>query len=343
MKKTILASTLLLSLAFTTIPAHAATFVDTPDNHKYFNSIEYLANNQIVQGTGNGNFQPDRYVTIHELAIMIRNAFAPEARNSGALPYCFHREWMPMYIATKDPNSPITRGDAYDMLSRVEGISVYPENGIYVLNTDYLRTMKVLGLAEETANTEEFITRGEAAYLIHSLKEYDYKTPLQGIFEGMNVKHETSQNLGNYERVIRELPDTIINAFKNDNWTLVFDKSEILKLNEENDILANAWTSYEEKSIYLYNIASIDHEFGHFFHYLIGFPIEFERLYNEEAGAFNEVYNDSGYNEHEYFASYFAALMAYTNNPEKMKELESLTPKTFNYFRNLDELKKIFE
>lgn len=343
MKKMLLGTTVVLTLALTSTPAFAATFTDAPETHKNYASIEYLAENKIVQGTGNGHFQPDRNITINELAIMIQNAFAPETKPSGPLPICFSKGWLPMYIAVKDPQSPITKGDAYTILTIVEGINVYSADGkINNLYSDYLRAMQEVGLATETDNVDDYLTRGEAAYLIHQLKEYQFQTASPELFKGMNIIQSNGQNLGMYQSVINNLPPKVLEAFKDNNWTLVIDQGEVLKLNEKNNLFANAWTSYSDKAIYVQNIASVTHEFGHFVHELVNFDTIIDSLYNLERDVFNAHYDENSYNTHEYFANYFEVLIS-CKNRNTLDELKELTPRTFEYFSNLDIMKGYFE
>ena len=328
-----------LSLAFLfPTSVEAATFTDTPENHIYYESVEFLAENKIVNGNGNGIFAPDRFVTLNEFSIMLKNAFVPERMSAGPIPICFSMDWIPMYIVVKDPNAPLTKGEIYNIVSRVEGINVYSStnSGPVILESDYLRAMQEVGLATENEDVNDYMTRAQASFIIHQMITKDIQTARPDTMTDINIELETTHNLGAYQYALSTIPEKVLNEFKNRDWTLIIGQKDIFRLNKENDLFANAWTSYVDKKIYVKDIASLTHEFGHFVHSLINFDSRITYLYKIEGEQFNEKYNNVGYNVHEYFAEYFSKFIAYRNDEKKSNELKDIAPKTFEYFFNLD-------
>ena len=76
------------------------------------------------------------------------------------------------------------------------------------------------------------------------------------------------------------------------------------------------------------------HEFGHFVHYILGFPDEVEQLYADEAKAAATFLRDYAMtNSREYFADYFVHWIISYDNSQKKTQMQQLTPQTYFYFK----------
>lgn len=64
-----------LVFAFLSLPAFAASFPDVPEDHVNFDAIEYLDNNDVLNGYEDGTFGPNNLVNRAEAAKIIVNAF----------------------------------------------------------------------------------------------------------------------------------------------------------------------------------------------------------------------------------------------------------------------------
>ena len=71
-KLTVCCTAFLLALSLT-VPALAASgaFQDVPETADCYESVMYLAEHEITQGTGNGCFSPDAPVTVRQWAVML--------------------------------------------------------------------------------------------------------------------------------------------------------------------------------------------------------------------------------------------------------------------------------
>jgi len=347
MKKSFLVlSFLVLSLIFS-VSVSASTFTDVPETHQYYESIEYLAENNVVHGSGKGIFAPDRFITLNEVSIILRNAFAPEMKAYGPIPVCLSKDWIPLYIAIKDLNSTLTKGELYNVISKTEGINVYAslnrEFSNSILESDYLKAMQEVGLATEKDETNEYMTRGQFSFIIHQMMINNIQTQTPEDMKLINIEIDSTQNLGAYRYELSKIPKSILEEFSLRDWTLSIGIINVLKLNQENNLSASAWTNYVDKKIYIKDTSSLAHEFGHFVYMTINFDSYVNYLYSLEGEAFQSVYGKYSYNKHEYFAEYFKELINSQNNKHKMEELKKVTPKTFNYFNNLYILQEIFE
>lgn len=336
---TALATTLLSSLAINSYAAEKDYFTDVPSTHQYYESIQFLAENKIVQGVGGGIFQPDRNITLHEFAILLRNSFAPSEMVAGALPVCFVKNWIPMYIVSKNPSETLIRGDIYTVVSRVEGINVYSESGPGIRYSDYVRTMQELGLANEGVSESDFMTRGEAADIIQKLLNNEYQTTMPDSLKEIKIESTKTQNIGMYQSALDSIPDAVLKKFNETGWKLVIDDKEVYRLNDENKIMAHAWTDYSARTIFIKSIGPVMHEFGHF----IDWYAEFPEMDMSEAEIFESKFNYNCHNRYEYFASYFAHLMRVKDDMTEMNYLKANTPHTFECFARNVLLKDIIK
>ena len=68
--------TLVLALILPTAASAACTgFDDVPETADCYESVMYLAEHEITQGTGNGCFSPDAPVTMRQWAVMLCRAY----------------------------------------------------------------------------------------------------------------------------------------------------------------------------------------------------------------------------------------------------------------------------
>ncbi|MDD7000844.1 MAG: S-layer homology domain-containing protein, partial [Oscillibacter sp.] len=82
-KLTVCCTAFLLALSLT-VPALAASsaFQDVPETADCYESVMYLAEHEITQGTGNGCFSPDAPVTTSQWAVMLCRAYGVETKGN---------------------------------------------------------------------------------------------------------------------------------------------------------------------------------------------------------------------------------------------------------------------
>lgn len=75
--------TLVLVLILPTAASAACTrFDDVPESADCYESVMYLAEHEITQGTGNGCFSPDAPVTVRQWAMMLCRAYDVKVEGS---------------------------------------------------------------------------------------------------------------------------------------------------------------------------------------------------------------------------------------------------------------------
>ena len=75
--------TLVLALILPTAASAACTgFDDVPETADCYESVMYLAEHEITQGTGNGCFSPDAPVTMRQWAVMLCRAYEVKVEGS---------------------------------------------------------------------------------------------------------------------------------------------------------------------------------------------------------------------------------------------------------------------
>ena len=68
--------------AFLALPVHAASYPDVAKDHLNFNAIEYLDDQEIINGYTDGTFGPDNSVTRAEAMKIILNALGIQVENN---------------------------------------------------------------------------------------------------------------------------------------------------------------------------------------------------------------------------------------------------------------------
>ena len=75
--------TLVLALILPAAASAACTgFDDVPESADCYESVMYLAEHEITQGTGNGCFSPDAPVTVRQWAMMLCRAYEVKVEGS---------------------------------------------------------------------------------------------------------------------------------------------------------------------------------------------------------------------------------------------------------------------
>ena len=75
--------TLVLAVILPTAASAACTgFDDLPETADCYESVMYLAEHEITQGTGNGCFSPDAPVTVRQWAVMLCRAYEVKVEGS---------------------------------------------------------------------------------------------------------------------------------------------------------------------------------------------------------------------------------------------------------------------
>ncbi|MCH4826809.1 S-layer homology domain-containing protein [Planococcus halocryophilus] len=193
MKNPLILTSTLLALSLLASPALAAS--DLPENHRFYDEIDYLVGKKVISGYEDGTMQPDRVVTRAEAAIMIgklkgldgtqrTTKFSDVSKSSKASGYIASAQKAGYLSGYPDdtfhPDDAITRGDMAIVLSNVFTTPFSSEIGF----TDISRNMKAFepinkmvnyniaaGYPDRTYRPLTDVTRGQfSAFLARGLE-----------------------------------------------------------------------------------------------------------------------------------------------------------------------------
>jgi rare lipoprotein A (peptidoglycan hydrolase)/uncharacterized protein YkwD len=103
----------LFATLFIAIPQTQAVFTDVTSDHPYFEAINTLQENGIVQGYEDGSFQPNKYVNRAEalkIILLGSDILVPEIQQQAIFPDVSYDTWYAKYVA-KAKNLNIVSGD----------------------------------------------------------------------------------------------------------------------------------------------------------------------------------------------------------------------------------------
>lgn len=249
--------TLVLSLLLT-VPAFAShpQFLDVPNHSAYAEAVAYLADQGIMNGTGNGCIQPDAQITVGQWAAMLCRAFGmPEMDSTWAVKsvqQAYHAGWLNV-TALQAPNDKVCRAVLYESAFAAATIPVYDASlydGVKLMPYDnILRVGTELGLCAADASPLELVTRAEAAQLLHALltQELTVDTPPIPI----PLQNNMGINLNSYLLELRRVPTPILEAFSTEGWTLLLDTNYLADLGKKLGVSCIGATCCGEQRIYL--------------------------------------------------------------------------------------------
>ena len=173
--------TFVLALILPTVASAASTgFDDVPESADCYESVIYLAECEITQGTGNGCFSPDAPVTVRQWAVMLCRAYEVKVEGSSwgdlsqsAVEQSYRRGWL-NETALSEPNTQLCRGALLKSAFAAAKIPIY-DGALYaggVSQSDYencIRIGKDLRLCDEADTADEIVTRRDAAVLLHAI------------------------------------------------------------------------------------------------------------------------------------------------------------------------------
>ena len=336
--------TLVLALILSTAASAACTgFDDVPETADCYESVMYLAEHEITQGTGNGCFSPDAPVTTSQWAVMLCRAYGVETKGNSwselsqnAVEQSCRKGWL-NETALSAPNIQLCRGALLKSAFAAAKIPVY-DSVLYdggVSLPDYencIRIGKELQLCGEANTANEIVTRRDAAMLLHAIltRTFTVEAPAAPV----TLVNASGVNANEFLLELRKVPKPILDAFNAAGWTYRIDFDYIGGLSDQLNVNCIGATNYSQKTIYISEANATLHEFGHFLDGQLGFPAEHERLYLAEAQ--NSGLRDyAKTNAREYFADCFDYYITYGSNPEILERLRTNAPQTCTYFEEL--------
>ena len=336
--------TLVLALILPTAAFAAYTgFDDVPETADCYESVMYLAEHEITQGTGNGCFSPDAPVTVRQWAVMLCRAYEVKVEGSSwgdlsqsAVEQSYRRGWL-NETALSEPNTQLCRGALLKSAFAAAKIPVY-DGALYVggvSQSDYencIRIGKELQLCGEANTANEIVTRRDAAMLLHAIltRAFTVEAPPAPVA----LVNAAGVNINDYLLALRQVPEPVLATFKVAGWIYRIDFDYISELSKQLDMSCIGATNYSQKTIYISEASATLHEFGHFLDWTLGIPAEHEQLYLAEAQ--NSGLRDyAKTNAREYFADCFAYWVKYAGNTNAISLLQECAPMTYRYMEDL--------
>ena len=336
--------TLVLAVILSTAASAACTgFDDVPETADCFESVMYLAEHEITQGTGNGCFSPDAPVTVRQWAVMLCRAYEVKVEGSSwgdlsqsAVEQSYRRGWL-NETALSEPNTQLCRGALLKSAFAAAKIPVY-DGALYVggvSQSDYencIRIGKELRLCDEADTADEIVTRRDAAMLLHAIltRAFTVTAPAAPV----TLVNAAGVNINDYLLALRQVPEPVLATFNAAGWTYCIDFDYMGGLSKKLNMSCIGATNYSRKTIYISEAGATLHEFGHFLDGQMGFPSEHERLYLVEAQ--NSGLRDyAKTNAREYFADCFAYWVKYAGNTNAISLLQECAPMTYRYMEDL--------
>ena len=336
--------TLVLALILPTAAFAAYTgFDDVPETADCYESVMYLAEHEITQGTGNGCFSPDAPVTVRQWAVMLCRAYEVKVEGSSwgdlsqsAVEQSYRRGWL-NETALSEPNTQLCRGALLKSAFAAAKIPVY-DGALYVggvSQSDYencIRIGKELQLCGEANTANEIVTRRDAAMLLHAIltRAFTVEAPPAPVA----LVNAAGVNINDYLVALRQVPEPMLAAFNVAGWTYRVDFDYISELSKQLNMSCIGATNYSQKTLYIAEASATLHEFGHFLDWTRGFPAEHEQLFRAEAAA-APLRDYAKTNAREYFADCFAYWVKYAGNTNAISLLQECAPMTYRYMEDL--------
>ena len=344
-RRTALAVCILVLALILPIAASAACagFDDVPETANCYESVMYLAECEIADGTGNDCFSPEQLITVEQWAVMLCRAYGVETIGDSwqdvgrsSVVKAYRQGWL-NETALSAPNIQLCRGALLKSAFATAKIPVYDSvlyaGGVSLPDHENcIRIGKELQLCGEEDDANEIVTRRDAAMLLHAIltRAFAVTAPAAPV----TLVNAAGVNINDYLLALRQVPEPVLAAFNAAGWTYRIDFDYISELSKQLNMSCIGATNYSQKTIYLSEASATLHEFGHFLDWTLGIPAEHEQLYLAEAQ--NSGLRDyAKTNAREYFADCFAYWVKYAGNTNAISLLQECTPMTYRYMEDL--------
>ena len=318
-------------------------FRDVSPSHIWYDGIMTGVERGIVKGCTNGDFNPDRPVTVTELAIMFCRAFAKEIpEGMDPVTYCVQKSWLTTN-SLFDLQSKFESSIFYERLFSAAGIFLYPAELYANARTDIPNAVRVameFGIFDERTPVRSFITRGAAVSKIVEMQDNTKQQALPDIYKVLNITEETPGLYGSAMVNLYDIPKNILTRFSEMGWRIEFGTSALTAYNTVHHTTGVAMTSFDKKTIYIVDGKSVSHEFGHFLMYITpGADAAFSDIFKAEGKSGGRLLGSYAQtSKYEYFAEMFAYWLKYRDKETDMKKLIDKAPLTYAYFKNLEDV-----
>ena len=345
---------LALMLALTVSACAECNFSDVPESHVYYDAIEYVLEKNISNGTADGRFLPDENISVKALCTFCVRAFLPDITRSGRsdVEILADMNVLPAKYRESQLGS-ISFEDGLLIIGRAAGVlpvtdlELYSSRDVFAYVRDVGQELGVLAIRDKIST--ENMTRGEAAYVIHSLTRWLESDEIRDLdrVEKYGFGYIDITAVEKYEHLIPELSASLLNVpfatlqvFHDEGYRVCADDTRIEQYGKEHNMgTVVALFSKSNKTIWTKVGHSLPHEMGHFTQSVImNDKASIDACYAAEKNNLKDSLSSyAGTNSQEYFAEFYGVYVSNSENPEVLAELASAMPKTFNYFEKLNE------
>lgn len=310
--------------------AYEAPFDDIDESSPYYDAVLWAHEENIAKGKSNNIFDADADVSPTEFAIFLGRAVTGDDN-------LVAEEYIERLIDAgifKRANLPSTQGDAVTVeyaakhIFAAYGVSVYKEKLYYYfegVHDSAAKTAVEFGLLDADIDAKSPISRGQVVSMLYRLARYTNAnaTEFDDIFI---VEDKNAEDLPLCYLALEQIPKAVLDAFRDDGWTLRFDTKYIDTYNEKNDTNIVGLTNNATRRIYIAESKAVVHEFGHFVQ--IRYGLDATALYEAEATKLASLTGDyCKKNSREFFAEAFAAYLS----PTKNEALRKIAPQTYAF------------
>ncbi len=259
-RRTVLAVCILVLALILPAAASAACtgFDDVPETADCYESVMYLAEHEITQGTGNGCFSPDAPVTVRQWVMMLCRAYDVKIEGSSwgdlsqsAVEQSYRKGWL-NETALSALRSPMCRSVLVESAFAAADVPVYDytlyEGGTSLSTADnILRAGRELGLCSDDADTNALVTRGEAAIILHAVLTQSFRIEEPPV--PVTLVNAAGVNVNDFLLELRKVPEQILDAFNATGWTYRIDFDYISELSKQLNMSCIGATNYSQKTI----------------------------------------------------------------------------------------------
>ena len=238
--------TLVLAVTLPTAASAVCTrFDDVPESADCYESVMYLAEHEITQGTGNGCFSPDAPVTVRQWAMMLCRAYGAETIGDSwqdvgrsSVVEAYRQGWL-NETALSAPNIQLCRGALLKSAFAAAKIPVYDSvlyaGGVSLPDHENcIRIGKELQLCGEEDDANEIVTRRDAVMLLHAIltRAFAVTAPAAPV----TLVNAAGVNINDYLLALRQVPEPVLAAFNAAGWTYRIDFDYISELSKQLNI-----------------------------------------------------------------------------------------------------------
>lgn len=338
---------LLLVMVFSPIPVlapHAdsgsavgtVVFNDVSPESKYYEAVEYLAENGIAVGTATGRFEPNRTIKVREFATLILRSkeIVGVSEDSYDNLRTFIKLDYGLTSLANSANTSISRRNAYALILNTYGDGIYSGS-----EASLLEVAELNGFYDGTSDVSALLTRGEAAELVYKMSEREtLVNPEYEVLADVKIIYHSHSDLNEVAKRLEKLPEIILEKFNASGWEIIVGRETLEEALDAAGFGRNyiGLSSYSAKTIWLERDSATIHEVGHFLHGRLNYPVEVDVLYTLEAKKVASLMrNYSASDVYEFFADSFDYWISNSGDTAKMLKFKAVAPKTYEYFENL--------